>query len=407
MNRLIQALPPFSFARRAGTGALLALLLGAGPWALASQLTLNLRSDLGYDSSLFRIDVGDLGKTDSLFLGIRPELRWTPASSIRITYSAEAILYFDASEENHLRQMLGLNFRQENLTFSTTFTRVDGPSEGVTFAEGRNAWATLHARTRRPQWQNRSNLQYVFDLGTVFIRPLASLVYEDLESRIRPGVAGYDNWIDRYDLAGGVDIGRDLENWAFYAGWRYGRQGQGRQGGRLTDRSNKYHRALIGLTGPLGPRADLRLEVGPAFHRYDDPASPGGRGGDTWYLDGNLRFRVTPQDILTLVGNIRSSVSSTGLVSSEVRTFSLSHNRKWDDTWSTQIGFSARALVYAGITRKDWLYTTSASILRDFGADWKGGLHLEHEEGRDRADTGQASREFSRTLLYLRFSRAF
>lgn len=368
---------------------------------------MNLRSDLGYDSSLFRIDVGDLGKTDSLFWSIRPELRWTPSSSIRVTYSAEAILYVDASEENHLRQMLGLSFREENLTFSTTFTRVDGPSEGVTFAEGRNAWATLHARTRRPQWQNRSNIQYVFDLGSAFIRPLASLVYEDLQSQIRPGAPGYDNWIDRYDLTGGLDIGRELENWTLYAGWRYGRQGQGRQGGRLTDRSNKYHRALIGLTGPLGPHADLRMEVGPAFHRYDDPASPGGRGGDTWYLDGNLRFRATAQDVITLVGNIRSNVSSTGLVSSEVRTFSINHQRKWDDTWSTQVGFSARALIYAGITRKDWLYTTSASVQRNLGMHWNAGLYMEHEEGRDRADTGQASRDFSRTLLHLRFSRAF
>lgn len=394
-------------ARRAATGGLLAALAWSGPWAAASELTANLRSEVGYDSSLFRIDVGDLGKTDSLFLSIRPELRWAPSPTLRLTYSAEGILYFNASEENHLRQVLGVNFRQENLTLSSNLTRVDGPSEGVTFSEGRNAWATLHARTRRPQWQSRSNVHYVFDLGSFYVRPLASLVYEDMQSRIRPGVAGYDNWIDRYDLAGGLDIGRELEDWNVYAGWRYGRQGQGRQGGRLTDRSNKYHRALIGLTGPLGPRADLRLEVGPAFHRYDDPASPGGRGGDTWYLDGNLRFRATPQDVLTLVGNIRSAVSSTGMVSSEVRTFSLSHSRKWDDAWSTQLGFSARALVYAGIARKDWLYTTSASLLRDFGADWQAGLHLEHEEGRDRARTGQASREFSRTLLYLRLNRAF
>ncbi len=392
-------------------------VLAACLWALTSvasqasggAVTVSAGAESGYDSNVYRVDVGDLGKRGSWTLGLQPSVEWRPVERLSLAYAGEAAFFLDESGEDHARHTVTLRYAESGrFLFQSATTRVQGPRDAVAFVDGRNAWSTTLVRERRDQWQNRTRVQGTVRHGEWFARPSASLVYFDLDSRVRPGVPGYDNWINRYDLQGGVDLGRDLEAGEVYIGWRRGRQHQGDQGARPTTRSNNYHRVFLGFSGKPTDALTLDAEVGPSFHRYGDPASVGPSSIDAWFVNARARLRVSAHDTLSANASMSKAVASTGRLSSEVRSFGMEYARELGDGSQMRIHAGARGLVYDGSLVKDWIYSAGIGWGRDLAENLRLHLDLAHEEGRDRRDgDAVAAREFARTVVSARLQYRF
>ena len=389
--------------------ACLWVLASAAPSAAGGAVTAGVGVAAGYDSNVYRMDAGDLAKRGSWTLGLHPSVDWRPFEGLSLAYAGEASFFLDESGEDHARHTVTLRYAEPGrFFFQSATTRVQGPRDAVEFVDGRNAWATTLVRERRDQWQNRTSAHATLRQGEWFARPSASLVYFDLDSRVRLGVPGYDNWINRYDLQGGVDLGRELETGEVYIGWRRGRQHQGDQGARPTTRSNKYHRVFLGFSGNPVEALSLDVEAGPSFHRYDDPASAGPSSIDAWYVNARARLRIGEQDTLSATASMNKAVASTGVLSSEMRAFTVEYSRTLIDGGRLRMHAAARGLIYDGSLVKDWMYPFGAGWTQEWTENLRTEIDLTREEGRDRRDgPAVASREFSRTVLSARLNYRF
>ncbi len=102
----------------------------------------------------------------------------------------------------------------------------------------------------------------------------------------------YENYVDRQDVSGGLDVGYDLGKKNYLVlGYRYGRQDQYTlpgAGGTTTSSpyGNTYHRILFGFEG--SPLSWLKVAVlgGPDIRCWDN-STPAGfdRNGIRYYWD--------------------------------------------------------------------------------------------------------------------------
>ncbi len=390
-------------------GFLLAAFLSFPPLLPANELEVRMTAQMGYDSNVYRVEVGDLGKRSSWTTGLQPSVVWKPLPQWTLQYTAQAEFYTDESGEDNVRHTLLARYAQPGqFLVESAMTRVQGPRDAVAYSTGRSAWATTLVRERREQWQNRSRLEYVWKSEAFFLRPNASLTYFNLDARKRSDLPGWDNWINRYDLRGGIDLGHSLsEDSEVYLGWRYGRQHQGRQGNRPSDRSNKYHQALLGYSGKLTEALVLRVEVGPSFHRYDDPESVGGRAIDAWHLNARASWNPNARDRFSGLASISRGVASTGLLSNELRSFAVDYRRLFEDRSHLTIALGARALSYDARPISDWLYSASLTWMKPLSETLSLQINLTYEEGRDRSPPRAPQREFTRSLLSAQLTYSF
>lgn len=367
-----------------------------------AQSTFNARVELdgGYDSNVFMADHGTPGTRSSWTASLLSALEWRPVENLSLRYSARAQHFVDESGEDNVRHNLGVRIADNgHYLLESTQTLVHGPRDAVPFCSGRNAWSTVHVRERRQQWQNRTRAEATLERGNVFLKPAASLVAFDLDLREQPVPNGHDHWIDRREVQAGTDFGWNTPDGAqAYLSWRMGRQKQGRQGGRPSDRSNDYHRVALGYAGKPASWLDLRVEAGPSFHRYDDPQSVGAQAIDSWYLNSRARITLSERDAVTGVAAISRGVASTGLLSSEQRNFSLNYLRNLRHRADLRVHGGAKLLIYDGRPIKDWVYSGGVAYGRQLTDTVRIQVDLMRERGRDRAPPCQPGREFTRTV---------
>lgn len=352
----------------------------------------------GFDTNVMRANLALDREQDSYFARLELKADRKISRTTAATYEIGGSTFVSARSEDHLRQTVTIRtVTDSGFRGNLSSVFVFGPRDAVDFVNGRNSWATVQARERRQQWQHRVSLSQMWDSNRFFVRPAASLVYFDLNSRVRPGSAGYDNWIDRYDLSGGVDLGRPFsQDSEIYLGFRSGRQFQDNEGGRPSARSNRYHRIFIGFRNLHVAGIAVAVETGPTFHRYDDPDSIGESSIDSWYVKALFKGPAYAQG--RWEGEIRldRGVASTGLLSSESRSFLMRYQLPLSERSQLRIASSAKGLVYDGRPIADWIYETS--LFWDF--TWKIGSTLQcgvsFEAGRDRAPPKNPGREFDR-----------
>ena len=208
---------------------------------------------------------------------------------------------------------------------------------------------------------------------------------------------GYDNYINRYDLGGGIDFGRETERFGdVYLGLRHGYIHQGDQGGQVSNRSSHYTRVLFGYAGQLHERLTARLEVGPS--RYDYKYGPGDTRITRLYFDATVTAQLTERDQLVFRAAERQWVSSTGLLSNRDITYGLSWLHKNEANWDARLGFLARGLNYDGRALNDWMYALSTQINYNWRPNWQLGFEAEVSRGRDEK-LGRDARAYDRTWV--------
>ncbi len=370
--------------------------------ALGSGLKVQFSLAQGFDDNVYRVNEGTLARKSSFVTELQPSVEWTGSSGLSLKYNPQITRFHSESTEDVIRHNFGFQNSGElesgvQWRLSSKSIRVQGPSEAVIFEQGRNAFSTGAVRERRSQWQNRSYAVVHIPVGNIEIIPDANLLYYDLDTVRKPGVAGYDNYVNRYDLRAGLRLEKPIHaehrvGFGAYTGYQH----HGRQGDRATSRSNHYQRLLISWRGNASEQLSFNLSAGPSFHSYND--GPGPLNITQWYVDASATYRLDAKNQIGFRWNQFNWVASTGNLSNHLKTYSINYSHSMNADWSLRLEALARGLNYHGTPVKDWVYSTIVQVDYQASESLRLSFNIEHNQGCDEAQS-RPGREFHRTWV--------
>ncbi|MDD3178963.1 MAG: hypothetical protein PHQ04_01285 [Opitutaceae bacterium] len=390
---------PIRAAAGIAAASLFATTGGAEPAAQALKVAVGFEQ--AYDTDVFRMDQGPLGDRGSAVTTLSAQVSGTLPCGIAASYAPMAAWYWSDSSEDNMRHVGTFSGKGEvaaaNWEASTQTTYVDGSRQAPAFGLGHSCFTIAQGRERREQWQNRSSLAVRVDGPVGFVRAAGAFAGYDLRT-VQSAAAGYDNYVDRYDIQGGVDAGcAGKGRPTFWLGYRHGYQFQDRDGGRPSDRSNHYDRLVFGVEGQLAPWLKIAVQAGPDYHHYAS-GSAGHRYLTRLFADASATLRVAPGDTVQLTTKHFQWVSSTGFASYNDVSCQTVWKHDFSQSISVTIGGKALAGLYDGIVRKDWIYAGTAGVTWRADAQWEWVFGYMHEIGHDASALNDPNREWRRDL---------
>src|SRR5947209_11106569 len=189
-----------------------------------------------YDGNIYMQRVTPLANHDSFVTLVTPNVaaQWKPipAFSISAGYSPEIAFYHSASSEDYVahRGTLNLGGKIQDTTWELLngLTWIDGNHHGLTFTGpgGAPALGGVPMRDRRSATIYREGFRLQQTVGDWLFRPVASVYVHDFHT-VQSGAAGYQNYADRSDVNGGLDVGyKVLKETYVVLGYRHGSQDQ-------------------------------------------------------------------------------------------------------------------------------------------------------------------------------------
>lgn len=272
---------------------------------------------------------------------------------LSLGYSPDFVNYAGKPTEsyNAHRLALGVKGKAGDVSFSLDngLNAIDGSRFGPIFPGGLNsAYATGTLRERRNQYQDRNTVTIQYDQEKFFIRPTSSLLYYDLRTaqltRAQAGgLAGYQNYADRYDLNGGADVGYKVTpQFAATVGYRYGTQYQEKYSHAIDalglSSSSDYQRILFGFEGKPFSWLDAKLQIGPDIRKYGPNAAVANRDVLAYYGEASLTATITPKDSVSFKYKQYQWVSSTGRAPYFDSSFDLNYRRKLTSKLTLDLG---------------------------------------------------------------------
>jgi hypothetical protein len=282
-----------------------------------------------------------------------------------LAYNPERVTYDSVSSQDYTAHRLNatLKGKSDNVTYSlvNAFLFNDGNTTAPTYAlnqlagaagnqddKYRNNYAHALARERLRQDQDRYTASVQVDEGSYFVRPISQLIDYDLGTNLyNTSVApykGYQDYVSRYDVNGGVDLGYYLApGIAVTLGYRYGDQYQQQFAPTINSdqhySSSTYQRALLGIEGKLASWLTVKAAAGPDFRDYN-PNTPISDLHTTRYFGEGTATAALPDDqSLTFGYKTWMFVASTGLAPYVDSTYSVAYH--WSAT--EQLGFDLGA----------------------------------------------------------------
>jgi hypothetical protein len=345
------------------------------PW----NFTTNYALKETVDGNVFLQDIGNAAHQRSLVtsatLGIGLGYQRTPAFKATFTYTPEMVRYHSYDSENYVAHRAAFNFNglsgNTAWEFTNALIRIDGSDQGPIFDLVSlcdiPALGGIPLRDRRDAMVLRNGFKLTQTMGRWFLRPVFTSYVHDFrtEQRVRSGAfAGYENYVDRYELNGGVDLGYGIgkKTWVVL-GHRYGHQEQGRLLGVESPYSNSYNRVLLGLEGAPANWLRLSVQAGPDLRRFKKQPAGFDRDELLWFINTSLSWLPNKRDTLTatLTRYQQPAFSSQSVYEDIV--YDLTWKRQCTKRLSTTAGFR----IYGGdwqapVNREDWIYTPSASL---------------------------------------------
>lgn len=405
-------------------------------WVVHSNLTLNASLTVQelYDDNVFILDTApapglsgppgfilSLPKRESWVTSITPglTLQWQPGPVLDLTasYAPECTWFHRASSEDFVAHRASLNLKgvweDASWEWRHQWVGIDGNALGpVTLRPGDcRAIGGIPLRDRRDAVWYRSQWQATLPLWRGFVRPVASVYIHDFRTEQLPNPEPsrylYDNFIDRWDVGGGVDLGMPLgDKTHWILGYRYGHQHQGRLRGRPSPYANDYHRFLLGLEG--SPVSWLRLAVlaGPEVRDWDQPPPAFHQGEVLYWVDATVTLLPTRQDTVTVRATRFEQPAFTSHSVYEDIRYEFSWRHRWSPAFSLSIGY----ILYIGdwqapVHREDWIHTPgiAASYRVNSHLEWE--CSYSHDTAVNRVSTRLApyaeGREFNRNRVAL------
>jgi hypothetical protein len=338
--------------------------------------------------------------------------------TLSLAYAPDFVTYHDQTTESYeahrLITAINAGSGAVSLAADNAFTFINGSSLGAVYPGALyNVYGLCAIRERREQLQNKATIRLQYDWEHCFIRPTAALLYYDLMTE-QLNLPGYQNFADRYDVNGGVDLGWKLwPQFAVTLGYRYGRQGQEQFDFSPYSSPNDYQRVLLGVEGRLWNWLDVKIQVGPDFRDYaDDTATHITPVRDkqfvTYYGEGNLTATFTAKDSLTFKYKQWQWLSSSGKVPYFDSAFELNYHRQLTAALVFDLGGRFLSADYSSgdlptCRRNDLDYGVTTGLGYAFNRHLSVNLGWSLELGRNAQEgiVNESVREFSRNLVSL------
>ena len=313
-------------------------------------------------------------------------LDYQPCSGFNLSlgYAPEIAFYHSAPDEDYVTHRVLFNFggKLGDATWEllNTATYIDGNKKGPTFARPDDipAIGGIPIRDRRAAFIFKNGFRLTEPVGKWFFRPVASAYIHDFKTdqyyQADKSMFSYENYVDRQDISGGLDVGYDLgkKNYLI-AGYRFGRQDQftlpGAGGTTLhSTYGNAYHRILLGFEG--NPVGWLKLAVlgGPDLRQWDSTTPAGfDRTGIRYYWDASATATPTKNDTVTLKSTRYEQPAFSSFSMYEDTRTDLAWKHKFNDQFATTLGFT----LYVGdwenpVHRDDWIYTPNIGLTYNY-----------------------------------------
>ncbi len=375
----------------------------------------------------------------SLVTTIQPRLtaNYKPAAEFNaaIGYAPDIALYASAEDENYVAHRATLNFNGKIQDASWEWLNsenfVQGGTLGPTFARGQDVPAVggIPLRDRREQFVDRNSFRVTIPAGDWFIRPVASGYYHDFftQQRLNPAnvtsnMYCYENYLDRQDVNGGVDIGYDVGKKTYLVlGFRYGRQdqfvGPNAANTAFTDSpyDSSYERALFGIEGSPAPWLKLTALGGPEFRQWDEgtPAAFN-RNQIQYWVDASATVIPDKNDTVTVQFRrfLQPAFSSQSVYND------ITYSATWKHAFNEHFSASAGFQLYIGdwlppVNRDDWIYTPSAGMTYAYNRHLSADLTWSYDIAENKTPTSAQGaayaegREYNRNLFSLAVKYTF
>ena len=352
-------------------------------------------------------------------LGDRKQLQ-----ALTLAYTPDIAIYHQQTEESYQahRFVFGLKEKQDafSATVDNNFSYVHG-SDIAPFYPGAflSAYGIAAPRERREQIQDRATVNLRYDLGRWFVRPTAALLYYDLMTTLT-NATGYQNFCDRYDVNGGLDVGYAIvPPVAATVGYRYGHQYQQQFTFSPYSSPSDYHRVLLGLEGTPWKWLTVKLQGGPDFRSYPDDTPThitpvDERHPVTYYGEANLTATLSKRDKLTFKYKQFQWVSSTGKVPYFDSCYDLSYHRDQTKHWGLDLGAKILTADYnsgnlPACRRFDAQYSVSGALTYTFTSHLtvQAGYNLDIGRNLQGGIVNPQTREFMRNLYSVAASAKF
>jgi hypothetical protein len=365
-----------------------------------------------YDSNVYLQSQTSLANQESLVTTVIPQIvgNWNPSPALNavLSYTPEVAWYHSESSENNVthRGLLNLSGRADKTAYELggTVVLIDGSSIGPTWTGqgGAPAAGGIPVRDRRDATVYRSNFRLTPQLGRWFVRPAATFYFHDFRTE-QSSATGYQNYVDRSEVTGGLDLGVRLSSVSVWAGYRYGFQDQAQLLQYPEVYDNTFNRVLFGVEGTLVSWLKMNIVLGPEFRRYGAqvPATFGDHNVLNVFADASLTFLPTKQDTMTLSVRQFQQPGFSGRSAYDDLTCDLAWRHKFNDSFT--VGASGRAyntdFLYP-VIRDDWIYSGSAFINWCITKQWNVEASYSYEAGESLI-VNTSGRDYSRHLVAL------
>jgi opacity protein-like surface antigen len=422
-------------------------------WQKPVWLTdLALGAKESYDDNLLGVSGHGLAPKSSWVSTVSPKVGFNFApllgnqktlQTLSLIYSPDFNFYHDDPSQSYYAHKIGDTIKGQAGDFSfsldNAFLYNDGDHQAPIYAlnqlsgasanqfdQYRNNYAHAVARERLAQTQDRATVRLQYDWDKFFVRPVASLLdYNLMTDWHNTGVApwkGYQNYVDRYDVNGGMDLGYKLTpKLAATLGYRYGSQYQQQFPTAITSdshySSSDYQRVLLGLEGKLWNWLDVKLAGGPDFRNYNSMAPVNDHNPVKYYGEAVLTATITTNQTVTFNYKQWQWVSSTGKVPYLDSTYALTYHWNASKQLGLDLGGKVLEADYTegnevnptgqnSSLRDDMEYEVSAGVTYAFNSHLSANLAYTYDLGDNTlnnlpASLGPAYRGFEHQVVSL------
>lgn len=385
------------------------------PWKVSASAAVKET----FDSNVYLQSVSPLADQASLVTTVMPQVggSWSPSPlfSATLGYTPEIAFFHAEPSEDYAahRVALGMAGQADGLAYdlANSLLVIDGNGEGPTWTGpgGAPAAGGIAVRDRRDATVIRSGLKVTQTLGEWRIRAAGTFYLHDFQTR-HSAAKGYQNYVDRNELTGGLDVGHRIPaNATAWLGYRYGVQDQSRLLAFPEEYDSTFHRVLVGLEGSLTRWLKLGISLGPEFRTYDDgvPASFGDRDRLNLYVDATATATLSSADTLTLSHKQLEQPGFSGRATYQDTTTDLAWRHKLSPRWTVGIGGRAYNTDFLRPSlRNDWILSANGVVNCAITKALSAELSYAFEDGLSQVP-GTEGREFERHLASLGLKYVF
>lgn len=379
----------------------------AGDWKFSASAAVKET----FDSNVYLQSETARANRESFVTSILPQavLAWnpSPAFGASLTYAPEATFFHSEPSEDFVahRVTVAMSGKGKKTAYESTTSLVfiDGSSVGPTWTGPGGAPATggPAVRDRRDAAVYRSSFRVTQNLGEWFVRPVGSFYLHDFQTEHR-ATAGYQNYVDRHELVGGVDFGWRLnDKTSLWAGYRFGVQDQARLLNFSEEYDNTFHRVLFGVEGQPAKWLKTSIALGPEFRRFGNrvPTKFDSRDVINVFVDASVTLTPCKTDAITLSVKRFEQPGFGGRSVYEDMTGDLSWKHTFNPRWSAGVGVRAYNTDFLEpIVRNDWVLSANAFVNCAISAHLSAELSYAFEDGLT-CDSKSSGREYERHLM--------